>query len=91
MNIKGIGYVRSAEYYNKMSSNKVNKVDKKIQVDRIELSKEAKALKDYSIDKNIYDNKAKVEEIRNKISTGTYSYNSKLIAKGMVDSMRGRD
>ena len=50
MNIKGIGYTNGINYYNKVTSNKIERLEKKENYDRIELSEAAKILKDYSID-----------------------------------------
>lgn len=90
MNIKGINYTNGINYYNKVSSNKANKIQKEKTYDRIEISEASKALKDYSIDNN-YDNKKRVMEVKNEISNGTYSYDARLIAKGMLEAMRGKE
>lgn len=90
MNIKGINYTSGINYYNKISSNKVNKVEKEKAYDRIEISDASKALKDYSIE-NDYDNKKRVMEVKNQIANGTYSYDAKLIAKSMLDAMRDKE
>lgn len=90
MNIKGINYTNGINYYNKVSSNKVNNVEKEKTYDRIEISETSKALKDYSINNN-YDNKKRVMEVKNEISNGTYSYDSRLIARGMLEAMRGKE
>ena len=90
MNIKGINYTSGINYYNKISSNKVNKAEKEKAYDRIEISEASKALKDYSIEDN-YDNKKRVMEVKNEIANGTYSYDAKLIARGMLDAMRGKE
>lgn len=88
MNIKGVGYVNGINYYNRIASNKVNQMDKIETLDRIELSKEGKLLNDYRIDESIYDNSKKVENIKNMIQNGTYNCDAKLIAKGMLDSIK---
>lgn len=91
MNIKGVGYTNGINYYNKVTSNKIEKLEKKQVYDRIELSDEAKILNDYSINESSYDNSKKIIEIKNNIQNGTYSYDSKLIAKGMLDAMKGKE
>ncbi|ATD54614.1 flagellar biosynthesis anti-sigma factor FlgM [Clostridium chauvoei] len=88
MNIKGIGLTSGINYYNKVSNSKVNKIENKVSKDRIEISKEAKALRDYGIDRSDYDKSAKVNEIKNKLSNGTYKIDAKLTAKAMIDEMR---
>ncbi|GAA0821003.1 flagellar biosynthesis anti-sigma factor FlgM [Clostridium tertium] len=91
MNIKGIGYTNGINYYNKVTSNKIERLEKKENYDRIELSEAAKILKDYSIDNKDFDNRKKVLEVKNSIYNGTYTYDSKLIAKSMLDAMRGKE
>lgn len=89
MNIKGIGYTNGINQYNKVASNKVNKLEKIEVSDRIELSKEARVLSDYKLDESIYDNSKKISEIKSRIQNGTYNVNSNLISKALVDAMRG--
>ena len=90
MNIKGINYTNGINYYNKVTSNKVNKMEKEKTYDRIEISEASKALKDYSIENN-YDNKKRVMEVKNEISNGTYSYDARLIARSMLEAMKGKE
>ena len=89
MNIKGIGYTNIINQYNKVASNKINKLEKVEVSDRIELSREAKILSNYKLDENAYDNSKKVIEIKNKIQNGTYNVNSNLLSKELVNTMRG--
>lgn len=89
MNIKGIGYTNGINQYNKVASNKVNKLEKIEVSDRIELSKEARVLSDYKLDESVYDNSKKISEIKSRIQNGTYNVNSNLISKALVDAMRG--
>ncbi|MBS5307400.1 flagellar biosynthesis anti-sigma factor FlgM [Clostridium tertium] len=91
MNIKGIGYTNGINYYNKVTSNKIERLEKKENYDRIELSEAAKILKDYSIDNKDFDNRKKVLEVKNSIYNGTYTYDANLIAKSMLDAMRGKE
>lgn len=89
MNIKGIGSPTGVNYYNKVSSSRLDKIEKPKAGDRIEISEAAKALKDYSIEPASYDNSGKIQEIKNKISNGTYNIDAKLTAKSMLDVMKG--
>jgi negative regulator of flagellin synthesis FlgM len=91
MNIKGIGYTNGINYYNKVTSNKIERLEKKENYDRIELSEAAKILKDYSIGNKDFDNRKKVLEVKNSIYNGTYTYDTNLIAKSMLDAMRGKE
>lgn len=90
MNIKGINYSSGIDYYKNKTINNTNKIKTETTYDRIELSDASKALRDYGIDRN-FDNRKRVAEVKNQISNGTYSYDAKLIAKGILDSMRGTD
>ncbi|MDV4149728.1 flagellar biosynthesis anti-sigma factor FlgM [Clostridium sp. AL.422] len=90
MNIKGVNYTNGINYYNKVTSNKTNKVEKEKTYDRIEISEASKALKEYSIN-STYNNEQRVMEVKNEISNGTYSYDARLIARGMLDAMRGKE
>ena len=90
MNIKGIGPVGNVNYYNKLAINRTEKTDNVKSLDRIEISEAGKALKDYELEISSYDNTEKIEEIKNKISMGTYNIDGKLTAKSMLDIMKGR-
>ena len=48
-------------------------------------------MKDYSIDNKDFDNRKKVLEVKNSIYNGTYTYDANLIAKSMLDAMRGKE
>ena len=91
MNIKGIGYTNGINYYNKVTSNKIERLEKKENYDRIELSEDEKILKDYSIDNKDFDNRKKVLEVKNSIYNGTYTYDANLIAKSKLDAMRWKE
>lgn len=90
MNIKGIGYTNGINYYNKVTSNKIDKLEKKQSYDRIELSEVARTLNGYSLNDVNYDNSKKVSEIKNMIQNGVYKCDSRLIAKEMIATMRGK-
>ena len=90
MNIKGINYSNGIDYYKTKTINNENKIKTERTYDRIELSDASKALRDYGIDRN-FDNRKRVVEVKNEISNGTYSYDARLIAKGILYSMRGSD
>ena len=90
MNIKGIGYTSGINYYNKVTSNKIDRLEKKQSYDRIELSEVARTLNDLSVNDVNYDNSKKILEIKNMIHNGVYKCDAKLIAKEMIDTMRGQ-
>lgn len=89
MNIKGIGAPSSLNFYNKVAGSRIAKIENPTAGDRIEISEAAKVLKDYSVESESYDNSAKVQEIKNRISNGTYNIDAKLTAKSMLDVMKG--
>lgn len=91
MNIKGIGYASGINQYNRVSSNKINKLEKRDVSDRIELSQEAKLLKNYVIDESAFNNSQKIIEIKNRIQNGTYDINSRILAQSLLDAMRGKE
>jgi negative regulator of flagellin synthesis FlgM len=90
MNIKGVGYTNGINYYNKVTSNKIDRLEKKQSYDRIELSEVARTLNDYSLNDVNYDNSKKILEIKNMIHNGVYKCDAKLIAKEMIYTMRGQ-
>lgn len=70
------------------ANNKHNINNKK---DSIEISKIGKKLSTLtSNEDNIVRNK-KIEKIKNEIEKGTYKIDSKVLAKKMIDIMKGRD
>lgn len=75
-------------YKNNVKNIKSSKVEK-TRNDSIEISNVAKNLSGLSMDVNV-DNSAKVERIRNEITSGTYKPNAELVAKKLVDLMKGR-
>lgn len=90
MNIKGVGSPTGVNYYNKVANSRMEKTEKTKLGDRIELSEASKVLKDYGIETSTYDNTEKIQEIKNKISSGTYNIDARLTAKSMLDAMKGR-
>lgn len=84
MNIKGIGSANAINAYRTNSINKAKGNDLVAERDRIEISKEGKALSNYSLDNSMYDNSKKIESIRNRITQGTYNIDSRLVAESIV-------
>ena len=90
MNIKGVVPAAGINYYNKVSINRTEKIENHKNSDRIEISEAAKALKDYEVNTSSYNKAERIEEIKNRISNGTYNIDAKLTAKSMLDIMKGR-
>lgn len=90
MDIRGINNLSNVNYYKKIASTKVNKEKNQSNVDRIEISKESKTLLENENLSN-YDNKEKIINIKKQLSNGSYTYDAKLIAKSMINSMKGKE
>ena len=90
MDIRGINNLSNVNYYKKIASTKVNKEKIEGNVDRIEISKESKTLLENENLSN-YDNKEKIINIKKQLSNGSYTYDAKLIAKSMINSMKGKE
>lgn len=90
MDIRGINNLSNVNYYKKIASTKVNNEKIQSNVDRIEISKESKTLLENEKLSN-YDNKEKIINIKKQLSNGSYTYDAKLIAKSMIDSMKGKE
>lgn len=76
-------------YKNNVKSVKSSKIEK-TRNDSIEISNMAKNLSGLSIEDVNIDNSKKIERIRNEITSGTYKPNAELVAKKLVDLMKGR-
>lgn len=59
--------------------------------DTIELSAEGKSLSALAVDGKSVNSNEKIEAIKNKVNNGTYNMDSKLVAKRIIDNMKGRD
>ena len=90
MDIRGINNLSNVNYYKKIASTKVNTEKIEGNVDRIEISKESKTLLENENLSN-YDNKEKIINIKKQLSNGSYTYDAKLIAKSMINSMKGKE
>lgn len=93
MNMK-IGGVGSNSAINSYDRNKNTLDNKKVsnnkKKDSIEISSLGKSLSKYSIEEGKINSKERVETIRQEISKGAYNTNSKYIAEGLIDAMKGR-
>ena len=90
MKINGINNLNYINYYKKVASTKPNKEIKENNIDRIEISKESKSLLEGK-NENYFDNKEKIENIKKQLLNGSYTYDSKLIAESMINSMKGKE
>lgn len=92
MNIKGVNANNVVNLYSKNIVKKVDSVETVRPKDRIEISSVAKSLGVYDSSSLSFDNSAKVEEIKQKIASGTYNVSGRLTAQSMMDFIReGRE
>lgn len=82
MNIKGMGMQGITQLYNKNSVKRVNIEEKAKDKDTVQISDLGKSL--YAYDVANVDNREKVQELRQKVSNGTYNVNAKLTAESIV-------
>lgn len=86
MNIKGIGMQVVTNLYNNNSTKRVSNEIKRFESDRVEISDLGKSLCKY--DKLGIDHREKIQELKEKISNGTYNVNARLTAESIVNSIR---
>lgn len=91
MNIKGMGAQGLTNLYNKNFIKKVNSVNNEEKIkdkdkDRVEISALGKSLCAYD-DINV-DNRQKVQELKEKISNGTYNISGKLTAESIIKNFQ---
>lgn len=89
MKVSGAGINKILNLYksnNKAAEKKAVKTDK----DTIELSSLGKSLSSFKAEEELINSKEKIERLQKEISKGTYNPNSKLIAKGIIDHMKGK-
>ncbi|MBU3159066.1 flagellar biosynthesis anti-sigma factor FlgM [Clostridium frigoris] len=59
--------------------------------DTISLSAEGKSLSALALGGKSVNSSEKIAAIKNKVNNGTYNMDSKLVAKRIIDNMKGRD
>ncbi|MBU3176450.1 flagellar biosynthesis anti-sigma factor FlgM [Clostridium estertheticum] len=59
--------------------------------DTIELSAAGKNLSALALDGKSVNSNEKIATIKSKLNNGTYNVDSKLVAKRIIDNMKGRD
>lgn len=74
---------------NQIEKQKIEKIKEK--KDSIEISKAGKELSTLDISDNKTSSAEKLEKIRKEIKNGTYKVDAKLVAKKMIDIMKGRE
>ncbi len=89
MKINGVGVNNVVNLYNsnkKVSSNNSVKPSK----DTIEISSLGKSLSSYTVENSFENSPEKIEKLRKEVSQGTYKADSKLVAKKILDNIKGR-
>lgn len=91
MNIRGVTGTRNVmEAYN-TNTVKVRENKEVQKNDYIEISKEAKAIMNFTTEGFLIPDDKRVEEVKNQINNSTYKVDSRLIANSLYDAAkRGR-
>lgn len=88
MSIERINRQSYINSYNTNTKKCLEKIQKNNNSDRIEISDIGKSLKEYSLEIDT-NNSKKIEDIKNKLSSGTYNVDGRLTAKSLLDTMKG--
>lgn len=93
MRITRIDVNKALGMYDKNNSKTENikMKNNKQQKDSIQISKVGRELSAIDINDSKIESGDKVEKIKKQIENGTYKVDSKLIAKKMIDIMKGRE
>ena len=89
MKINGVDPSKVVNLY----SNNVKSVQKKTEVsqkDSVQISSLGKNLSSYSLEDKFVNSNEKIEKLKNQISNGTYSRDSKLVAGKILEEMKGK-
>jgi negative regulator of flagellin synthesis FlgM len=89
MKINGVGLNKVVNLYNnnkKVTENNNVKSSK----DTIEISNLGKSLSSFSVEEGFENSPEKIERLNKEVSQGTYKADSTLVAKKMLDTIKGR-
>lgn len=90
MNINGIRPSKIINIYNQSRVKETKNVNIE-KSDSVQISNEARSLSNISIDYSTKNSPERIEAVKNQISQGTYKPNSALVAKKMLDIIKGRE
>lgn len=90
MKINGVGAENVINFYTRKNVNESAKKPVPTK-DSIEISSAAKSLSSLKIDLPINKDDRKLQYIRNQVTNGTYTRDSKLVAQKIVDYIKGRE
>lgn len=89
MKIIGVGVNKVVSLYN--NNKKIEeKSTEKAKKDTIEISSIGKSLSSLKIEEGFENSPEKIEKLRKEVSQGTYKADSKLVAKKILDNIKGR-
>jgi negative regulator of flagellin synthesis FlgM len=89
MKINGVGLNKVVNLYNnnkKVTENNSAKSTK----DTIEISNLGKSLSSFSVEEGFENSPEKIERLKKEVSQGTYKADSTLVAKKMLDTIKGK-
>jgi negative regulator of flagellin synthesis FlgM len=89
MKINGVGLNKVVNLYNnnkKVTENNNVKSTK----DTIEISNLGKSLSSFSVEEGFENSPEKIERLKKEVSQGTYKADSTLVAKKMLDTIKGK-
>jgi negative regulator of flagellin synthesis FlgM len=89
MKINGVGVNRVTNIYNKNRKIEENTAVKNSK-DSIQISSAGRSLSSLSVEDGFGNSAEKVEALRKEVSQGTYKADSKMVAKKMLDAIKGR-
>lgn len=89
MKINGVGVNRVTNIYNKNKKIEENTPVKNSK-DSIQISSAGRSLSSLSVENGFGNSDEKVEALRKEVSQGTYKADSKMVAKKMLDAIKGR-
>lgn len=89
MKINGVGVNRITNLYNQ-NKRIEEKTAIKSTKDTIEISNTGKSLSSLSVEEGFGNSPEKIEALRKEVSQGTYKADSKLVAKKILDAVKGR-
>lgn len=90
MNINGITQASAVNSYKTNKKVPAKSPETKAQ-DSVEISKEARSLSSMANDIKTQSSPERLEALKNQISKGTYKPDAKVLAKKMIDVIKGRE
>jgi negative regulator of flagellin synthesis FlgM len=89
MKINGVGLNKVVNLYNNNKKVTENNNVKRTK-DTIEISNLGKSLSSFSVEEGFENSPEKIERLKKEVSQGTYKADSTLVAKKMLDTIKGK-